>query len=416
MRIDGLVLARPGGIWVKAPAVAALLMATVIATSSIVFSEPSVGDALMAGAVFGLPLLRVMRLGGVTLLNLALWLAIVAAGIGATTLSVTFDTAIKHQLITLFLVMSAVTVAGYVAADPESRFKLVMDAYVFACLVATAAALAGYFNLLPRAYDLFTEYGRARGTFKDPNVYGAAVAPAVGYLVWTMLRSKPRRALLAAAIAAPLMLGLLVSFSRGAWISTGITIALVVWIGAARTRRKADHLRLAKFAAIGTIGLAAVVFAALQVDKVEALMSERASLSQSYDVGPEGRFGGQRKAVELILDNPLGIGTHTFRDRYHPEEAHNVYLSTFLNAGWIGGLLFIISVGMTVAVGLAHALRLGALQGAFVVAAAAFAGVAFEGIIIDTDHWRHLFILMGLVWGLADAAPRHIPGDGRRDD
>ena len=42
----------------------------------------------------------------------------------------------------------------------------------------------------------------------------------------------------------------------------------------------------------------------------------------------------------------------------------------------------------------------GALQGGFVVASAAFAGVVFEGFVIDTDHWRHFYVVTGLMWGL----------------
>ena len=43
------------------------------------------------------------------------------------------------------------------------------------------AALIGYFSLVPGTYDLFTEFGRARGTFKDPNVLGAFLVPALLY-------------------------------------------------------------------------------------------------------------------------------------------------------------------------------------------------------------------------------------------
>ncbi len=42
-------------------------------------------------------------------------------------------------------------------------------------------------------------------------------------------------------------------------------------------------------------------------------------------------------------------------------------------------------------------------QSYLVVAYATFVGEAFEGLIVDTDHWRHLFLLLGLIWGLAVA-------------
>ena len=155
------------------------------------------------------------------------------------------------------------------------------------------------------------------------------------------------------------------------------------------------------------------IFAVLQVDQVRDLLQERASLDQSYDQGPEGRFGGQQKARALIIANPLGIGTHTFREVHHKEEPHNVYLSLFLNAGWLGGLLYIVSVAATLVVGFRGALQRTALQGPFLVAVCAFAGVAVEGAVIDSEHWRSFFILMACVWGLADA-PRPVADPSRR--
>lgn len=42
----------------------------------------------------------------------------------------------------------------------------------------------------------------------------------------------------------------------------------------------------------------------------------------------------------------------------------------------------------------------------FLVAYAAFLGVVVEGAIIDTDHWRHFYLLLALIWGLMAGQPR----------
>ena len=39
------------------------------------------------------------------------------------------------------------------------------------------------------------------------------------------------------------------------------------------------------------------------------------------------------------------------------------------------------------------------------IAFAAFVGNALEGAIIDSDHWRHFYLLMTIVWGLACEPP-----------
>lgn len=402
---------------IRAGTLAGLAVGSAMFTSCIVFSEPAVADALMAAVIVAIPVLGAGRIGGVSLINFLLWVAIVALGVGTCAFSATFETAIKHQLVTLFLAGGAFAIAAYVAADPLPRFKLIMWCYTASCVMATTCAIAGYFQLLPGTYELFTNYGRARGTFKDPNVYGAALAPALAFLTWNMLRAEMRVTVLSAILALMLAIGLLISFSRGAWVAAAAAIGIVLWVLVVRSRRRADFYRLGTAGMLGALGLAASLLLVLQIDSVRSLLEQRASLDQSYDAGPEGRFGGQEKARALILDNPLGIGTHTFRDVHHHEEPHNVYLSMFLNAGWIGGLLYIASVLMTGAIGLRYAMKNGYRQGPFLVAGGTFAALAAEGYIIDSDHWRHVFLMMGCVWGLADAELRLWltagPEDGR---
>jgi hypothetical protein len=401
----------------KASTFASLIIAVAMLSSSIVFSEPAFADGVMLIAVVALPLLNVVRYGKAALVNYAMWLALVAAGLAGTAFSTTFHTGFTHQLVTLFLASGAFTIAGFISADPEPRLKLILYCYIVACLLATMAAFVGYFHIIPSTYDLFTNYDRARGTFKDPNVYSAALAPAIVTLVWIMLRENARRALIAAAVALPLVVGLLISFSRGAWISTTFSILIVVAVVLIWSRRRTDHLRFATFGVVGLMALIAAVGAATQLDEqVYDLLVQRANFDQSYDEGPDGRFGGQQKARALIVEHPLGIGTGTFSETYHHEEAHNVYLSMFLNAGWLGGMLYIISVFTTLYLGFRSAMRPGPLQGYALIAAASFAGLAFESLVIDSDHWRHFFIVAGLIWGIADATPAIVDRGRRRGD
>jgi O-antigen ligase len=388
---------------IGAGTLASLLVALAMGASSIVFSEPAVADALMAVVIFAIPVLGAQRLGLTAHTHLILWLFIVGFGLAGSSMSTNLDTGIKHQLVTLFLALGSFVLAGYIAADAAPRFRLVMTFYLVGCLVATLAAFIGYFGIVPSTYELFTNYGRARGTFKDPNVLGAALAPGVVYCLWLMLRNPPRTAMLAGTVAMFLGLGLLITFSRGAWMSAVFSSVLAAWLLLVTSRRQVEFKRFIVMSALGTIGMVVAVIGILQIDSVSALLTERATLDQSYDSGPEGRFGGQAKAMGLILEHPFGIGTHTFRDTYHPEEAHNIYLSTFMNAGWLGGLLYVISVTATVFAGFRGVMRATPLQGPFIVVTAAFTGLVLEGFVIDTDHWRHFFILMGCIWGLADA-------------
>lgn len=393
-----LPLRIPRGVALSAALALAML------SSAVVFSEPAPVDVLLAGFILGLCLLRDGRLGIYTTANVVCWLPILAFSFVATALSPDFGTALKHQVVTLFLVAGAAAIAAFIAKDPEPRTALVMNCYVASIAFACILAYIGYFSLVPGAYELFTNYGRARGSFKDPNVFAAAAAPAIVYLCWLMLRLPAKQTLIPAAVCLFMTPAFLISFSRGGWISLAISLMVIGFVALVRTRRRSDRLRMIVYVFAGIVVISTTLVAVLQIPKVSNLMRERASLSQGYDVGPEGRFGGQKKAVQLTLDNPvLGIGTHTFRSVHHHEEAHNVYLTMFLNGGWVSGLLFIASVFLTFAIALNGAMKLGPLQGYFAVSAAAMAGMIVEGLVIDLDHWRHFFIFLGVIWGLGDA-------------
>ncbi len=392
---QGLVIPRDGFL--------ATILATAMLSSAIVFSEPAPVDVLLAGFIFVMVLLGAGRVGPAAKLNLSLWLVIVAFSFLALARSIDFTGALIHQVVTLFLVFGAAAIAAFVAADPIPRARLVLSTYTAAVTIACLLAYIGYFDLLPGAYDLFTNYGRARGSFKDPNVFGAALAPAMVYLTWLVLRRPLHRARLPAFVLLAMAPAMLITFSRGAWISLAVSLAVLVFIGLTRTRRRSDHVRLCLYAIVGCATLALTIATVLQIPQVSDLMRERASLTQGYDIGPEGRFGGQMKAIQLILEHPFGLGTHVFRERHHHEEVHNVYLTMFHYGGWITGLCYIASVLLTFLLALRGALRIDALQGPFVVLAAAMAGLIVEGVVIDSDHWRHFFIIMGLIWGLSDA-------------
>ena len=36
---------------------------------------------------------------------------------------------------------------------------------------------------------------------------------------------------------------------------------------------------------------------------------------------------------------------------------------------------------------------------------ASFIGMAIEGLVVHTDHWRHFCLIMGVIWGMAALRP-----------
>ena len=132
------------------------------------------------------------------------------------------------------------------------------------------------------------------------------------------------------------------------------------------------------------------------------MFKERASLNQYYDTGESGRFGNQKKSVGELLERPNGFGPLQFRNHY-TNDPHQVYLNAFASYGWLGGFSYLALVLITLVIGLRTVFVATPWQPYFIPVMATYTGVALEGLIIDTDHWRHYYLLLGLVWGFSIA-------------
>lgn len=374
------------------------------ALSGLVFAEPAPVDLMLIGLVVLLPLIGLAAITPEIMGFVALWLVVAAGGFLASPFAADAARATLHTAVTLYLSLAAAVIAAFVIREPVAHTRLVLNATTWAAVAATLAGLAGYFSLLPAAADLFTRFGRAAGTFKDPNVFGAFLVLPVIYCLERVVALPLRRALWPLVGATLMTLGVLLSFSRGAWINLALAAATFGFLTFSLAAGAAERARIALMAGAAAAIVAVATVTAVQIETVSDLLAERATLSQSYDTGPEGRFGGQEKALRLVAENPLGIGALEFTQSHHHEEVHNVYLSMALNAGWIGGGLFVVAHALTVVLGATALIAAGPLRPLLVVALSTFLATALEGIVIDTDHWRHLYLEMALVWGLAIAA------------
>jgi hypothetical protein len=129
----------------------------------------------------------------------------------------------------------------------------------------------------------------------------------------------------------------------------------------------------------------------------------RFKLVQEYDTGTSGaRFNIQDLALSEILRYPNGMGGWVFAQQ-NGLVPHNSYLGTFLNHGWIGGFAYIALTLLTLIVGLKCSLVRTPWQTMMIALYGSFIGLALESFIVDTDHFRLYFQLLGIVWGLIAA-------------
>ncbi|MEQ8825169.1 MAG: O-antigen ligase family protein [Filomicrobium sp.] len=382
-----------------------MLVWLTVATSGVVFSEPAPVDALSMGLIVLLPVIGLVAMSDKLLVYLSLWLVAAAGGLVASVFAADMKAATIFTVISLYLYLMSFVFAAFVAKRPDAHLKLIFNAWVFAASLAAIAGLLGYFSVVPGAAELFTKFGRAAGTFKDPNVFGPFLVAPLLYLMHLVLTRPLKKVLLPLMIAGLLALATLLSFSRGAWIAMALGVMIYGYLAYVTAPTMMQRHRIVGLLGLGVALIAGVVTVAVQFDEVSELLAQRASLSQNYDVGPEGRFAGQAKALGLVAENPLGIGAHTFTAVHHLEDVHNVYLAVMLNSGWIGGGIYWLLVLLTLSLGFLHILKSSAHRPIFIVVYAAFAAIAIEGLVIDTDHWRYFYLLMGLLWGVMAARP-----------
>lgn len=302
--------------------------------------------------------------------------------------------------VTVFLLITGYFVANFVAEKPFERMRLINKAYLFAAVFAASIGALAYLGLLP-GKDLFLRYGRAKAFFKDPNVFGPFLILPAAYLVQRILLGNPRKMLMNAVWFGIIAVGVFVSFSRGAWGHLFLTVVLVFILNFKLEATPRERIRMIGLALTGIIALVLAILGLLMIPEVAALFKQRASLIQSYDGGETGRFGRQAWGYALALNNPLGIGPWQFDQMLVREQPHNTYLKVFLDYGWLGGGAFVWLILMTLWRAIASLAIQSPNRLLMIPAFATFLPLILEAAIIDIDHWRHLFLVMGIIWGVS---------------
>ncbi|MCJ2014648.1 O-antigen ligase family protein [Methylobacterium sp. J-076] len=301
----------------------------------------------------------------------------------------------------VYLCTTGVFFAMVFADDTHARMELALKAYTASCLFSAIAGIVGYLDLLG-VEDLFYRYGRTSGTFQDPNVFGSFLTLGALYLMHALLTGTARRPALSLAGLLVILAGIFLSFSRGSWGGTVVAVTVMVVSvyaasGSARLRRRIVLLTLA------TLGLGLVAVAGLLcLDSVRQMFETRAALTQDYDEGETGRFGNQLRGIPMLMERPFGMGPMHWRLVFGLEP-HNSYIGSFANGGWFGGAVFILLVGATTVVGFRLITRRSPYARHAQIVWPALFMFFLQAFQIDIEKWRHVYMMLGMVWALEAA-------------
>jgi hypothetical protein len=320
---------------------------------------------------------------------------------------------LRYLLLTLYMAVLYLLCRGW-----DSRtVRSFVTGYAIAAVVELAVALGA--RVAGGSWASIVMYGffRVKGTFKDPNVFGAFYVPLFVAAADRLLSRFPEaccarqaRVLFLAAVA---ILGIVASYSRGAALGASVGVT-VLWLlrGAYRrwsvTVRAVLSLALAAVLALavhaGVIlaeemrehaaaGLALPQAVSMALTRLRVEFDDRSELKE-YD---SERFGAQAAGLELAWRYPFGIGPGRFADVVGIDP-HSLYVRALVENGWLGLVTLVSWMGAS-----ADALWRCRPRDDWPVSRALLlsllAGLAVHSFVISTLHWRHFWLIFGLASG-----------------
>jgi hypothetical protein len=370
-----------------------------VAASSIVLVEPAPVDILVMGLMFLGFLAGILGLRGiqpVAVIPLALF---AVANIVSMYDPIDPTRALWYVFVTLYLCLSWTFFVSFLWTYGTKGMQTIIYTYSFAAMLCIVPSLLSYFHLIG-FQDYLLLYGRPKGTFKDPNVYGPYLIPVAMFAIagLTFTRRTRLTVLWQSLIVLISAAGIFLSYSRACWIN--FTLSLVVYFVVAFTFRPAGSptpFPLSR-AIVLVAGLVICLMGVLQIPEVKEMMNRRVTSNglQGYD---QDRFRTQRMALDSVLDRPLGIGPGQAELAFH-YATHSSYMRVLSENGFLGeaGFISFVIICLFRALIMGWKARDPFWQKIFFITAACILGHIINSGVVDTIHWRHFWFLLALPW------------------
>ncbi|EDM81092.1 hypothetical protein PPSIR1_29790 [Plesiocystis pacifica SIR-1] len=370
------------------------IMLATMGLCAVVFIEPAPFDLLAVGLLpLALLLRRLAIPRGSAFALVCVALFIVANVLSLPAAKLLFVGA-RFFAITAYLILAWALVLGFVGKSGERALQVLFAGWAIGATVTSVLAIGSYFGVLPFAARMAPQ-GRVHALFKDANVYGAyLVAPAVWAVAQLVSLERGRR-LPWTIVLVVCAMGVLLTYSRGAWISLALGLAVFFGLRMVAFGSPRSRAMLLLMVPVAAVLLALALDRLASVDVVQTMLDQRLGL-QRYDTD---RFATQREALEVATRTPLGIGPGQSESTF-TRAAHNAYVRAFVENGYLGGLSlaallfgsFFRSAWLAID---AEDVR---VQTAMAVVAGSLAAICVESMVIDSVHWRHTWILAGMAW------------------
>lgn len=300
----------------------------------------------------------------------------------------------RYFAITLFMLVSWMFVVGVLMKHQERGLRSLMSAFTVGGVVSSLLAILCYFDLAPFG-DWLLFFDRIKGFFKDPNVFGPYLVVVAIYALHRLQMGESfTRKLWWLASCLVSTLGVLLCYSRAAWINYTVTLPVFLWL-ILIANRAGSAMRRNLICLVVVLIVGAAVAYAMTIPQVSEVAMYRADI-QDYDTG---RFATYHAAMQLGLNNPLGVGPGQSA-LWVGYATHNLYLRAFSENGVIGFASLTAFILLTLVRSLTLSQRASSRfqRSMFALVAAAICGAIINSMAIDTLHWRHLWLLLAIGW------------------
>ena len=299
--------------------------------------------------------------------------------------------ALSFEVHTLFFVLLAVWLTSALRTPGWTRAALRW--YIVGAVATAALGVLAWVVHYPGS-DLFVYANgkRIQGLYVDPNAFGPYLVPAAVICLEDLMR--PRllrwRPSLVLCSFITLALAIVLSFSRAATANLGLACLVTVLVYALRSgRRKALVRGIAILAACFVCAAGALV----QTGAI-GILQQRAQ-AQGYD---SERFATQSLALDRGSTRLLGYGPGAVQTELSLN-THSTFVWSLFENGILGFSALLLLVFST-AVAAWRSARLDFAREGLGSAAllGCWLGLSFNGLVVDTYHYRILWLLAALVW------------------
>lgn len=297
----------------------------------------------------------------------------------------------------IYMSLSALVLCLMMSAKPERHFATITSGWLLAAFFASVLGLAGAFDVLGSGAKMSLA-GRAMGLFKDPNVFSTYLIFPILVMIQRLVLGSGKAGFLFYANLLTCLAAIFLAFSRGAWFSLALSIILLGFLTFVMATENRVRSRVIVTFLVGAVLGTLSVGILLSIPSIWELAQQRLSLHQSYDVGETGRFGNQLNSLPVLLQRPFGFGPLQFGEIYH-QDPHNTFINSFGSYGWLGGITYFLFIALTIVVGFRTVFIQSPFRNIAAVVFCPLLATILQGVQIDTDHWRHFYWLMGMMWG-----------------